>query len=166
MKTIRTVLDVLRGLFAKGPDGFPPHVGEPLPPAPSPGGPWPSDPEPWTPGTRPCGRPPVGWVCTAGEGHDGPCPAWPIHELVDDASQFPHCDSEILHKPGECRYCDVHPAWQERRLRAGVRFSGETPDAYPYPTVACPSESWRTAETAAAWPGNRPYAEGEQVPHY
>jgi hypothetical protein len=39
--------------------------------------------------------------------------------------QFPHCDGRILHAPGVCTYCDMHPEWQELRLAWGINFTGE-----------------------------------------
>lgn len=38
--------------------------------------------------------------------------------------QFPHCDQRILHAPGECQYCDMHPEWQELRQAWGIAFTG------------------------------------------
>lgn len=40
-------------------------------------------------------------------------------------AQFPHCDSRVLHGPGECRYCDSHPEWQELRQAWGIAFTGQ-----------------------------------------
>ncbi len=28
----------------------------------------------------PCDKPPPGWRCTRGLGHEGPCAAWPVDE--------------------------------------------------------------------------------------
>lgn len=66
--------------------------------------------------------------------------------------QFPHCDAAILHKPGDCEYCDRHPEWQAMRIATRTNFSGETDPA----KAPCPSAHHRTARTAHAWPGNRP----------
>jgi hypothetical protein len=41
--------------------------------------------------------------------------------------QFPHCDQRVLHEPGECEYCDKHPAWQELREAWGIAFTGHQP---------------------------------------
>ena len=41
--------------------------------------------------------------------------------------QFPHCDARILHAPGECEYCDLHPEWQELRKVWGIAFTGHLP---------------------------------------
>lgn len=43
--------------------------------------------------------------------------------------RFPHCDQRVLHRPGECRYCDLHPEWQELRERWGIAFTGHSPGA-------------------------------------
>lgn len=42
-------------------------------------------------------------------------------------STFPHCDQRILHKPGECEFCDEHPDWQELRKAWGIAFTGHVP---------------------------------------
>lgn len=36
-------------------------------------------------------------------------------------AEFPHCNSEVLHAPGECIYCDRYPERQK------VRAAGKTP---------------------------------------
>lgn len=41
--------------------------------------------------------------------------------------QFPHCDSRVLHAPGECEFCDRHPDWQELRKSWGIAFTGHQP---------------------------------------
>lgn len=65
---------------------------------------------------------------------------------------MPHCDSAILHSPGVCKYCDVHPDWQELRELWRINFSDTSdPDKAP-----CPSTFTRTAETRDRWHGNRP----------
>lgn len=65
---------------------------------------------------------------------------------------YPHCDAKVLHAPGKCGFCDVHPDWQELRLLWGVNFTGESVAG----KVACPSEWTRSLETIEKWPGNRP----------
>lgn len=66
--------------------------------------------------------------------------------------QFPHCDSNVLHSPGECEYCDRHPDWQELREVWGINFTGKNePDKSP-----CPSERFRPAHVVHRWHGNRP----------
>lgn len=40
---------------------------------------------------------------------------------------FPHCDPRVLHAPGECEYCDLHPDWQELRKTWGIAFTGHDP---------------------------------------
>lgn len=67
--------------------------------------------------------------------------------------QFPHCDARILHAPGECEYCDLHPEWQELRKMWGIAFTGHLPG----PITAADVEgqggsrsyaiSWRTPAT-------------------
>lgn len=41
--------------------------------------------------------------------------------------KFPHCDSRILHAPGECKYCDKYPDWQTLRVTWKIAFTGHPP---------------------------------------
>ena len=63
----------------------------------------------------------------------------------------PHCDSFVLHAPGECKYCDDCPESQEYRQSAGINFSGHR-DPYKAP---CPSTNSRSEETVNLWRGNK-----------
>lgn len=36
---------------------------------------------------------------------------------------YPHCSTTTIHAPGECHYCDQHPALQEARRVSGEPFS-------------------------------------------
>lgn len=65
--------------------------------------------------------------------------------------QFPHCDQNILHKPGACQFCDMHPEWQELRVVWGINFSGE----YDPTKAPCPSERHRPAFLSHRWVGNQ-----------
>jgi hypothetical protein len=78
-------------------------------------------------------------------------------EAFRQLGQFPHCDHLILHIPGECEYCDAHPAWQALRLIWGINFSGENNPA----KAPCPSSLIRPIEQAHNWPNNRPRAADE-----
>ena len=60
--------------------------------------------------------------------------------------QFPHCDPQILHKPGDCSYCDGHKDWQALREVWAIN-----PLKAP-----CPSERHRPAYQAHRWHGNHP----------
>lgn len=75
-------------------------------------------------------------------------------------SQFPHCDSLILHRRGSCQYCDSHPDWQALRIAWEINFTGEAdPQKAP-----CPSAKYRPAYQAHRWHGNRPSkGDGEYV---
>jgi hypothetical protein len=65
---------------------------------------------------------------------------------------FPHCDSNVLHAPGECEYCDEYPVFQEMRLLGKVNFTGHNdPTKLP-----CPATVFRPVETINKWPGNTP----------
>lgn len=75
-------------------------------------------------------------------------------EAISTLSQapFPHCDSEVLHAPGECVYCDHYPHAQAERSVLGINFTGHVdPDK-----KSCPSTRHRSLETIEKWPGNRP----------
>lgn len=64
---------------------------------------------------------------------------------------FPHCDSNVLHAPGECIYCDARAEWQELRAMWGINFTGhEDADKSP-----CPSLRFRALDIIEKWPGNR-----------
>lgn len=65
--------------------------------------------------------------------------------------QFPHCDSRVLHAPGECTFCDVHPDWQALRLAWGICFTGYVPDGKELPDPATHARG-----NPSVWPGNRP----------
>lgn len=71
--------------------------------------------------------------------------------------QFPHCDQRVLHAPGECRYCDMTPQWQELRSAWGIAFTGHEPAAGQLP---CPSDHARGTGGAHVWGGNVPYPAG------
>lgn len=67
---------------------------------------------------------------------------------------MPHCDSAVLHAPGECEYCDAYPEFQKARKMWGIAFTGQPPtDEQP---LLCPSEVRRDLDTINRWPGNRP----------
>jgi hypothetical protein len=71
--------------------------------------------------------------------------------------RYPHCDSYVLHAPGECRYCDAYPQRQAARVEAGINFTGHhDPDK-----EVCPAEARRPVERINLWAGNVPKPEGE-----
>jgi hypothetical protein len=66
----------------------------------------------------------------------------------------PHCDTDVLHAPGECVYCDCHPKRQLQREADGINYTGHhDPDKR-----MCPSEADRPLDTINLWGGNRPVA--------
>ncbi len=80
---------------------------------------------------------------------------------ADELPVAPHCDPAVLHAPGECRYCDEHPDWQQLRQLWGICFTGHQPviistGTYSYELIACPSDIRRPGNVAGRWPGNRP----------
>ncbi|SRR5258708_24877162 len=70
--------------------------------------------------------------------------------MTKTIKQFPHCDSKILHKPGECEYCDGHPDWQELRTLWNVNFTGH----YDLDKMLCPAEQYRDKSVMDQWSGN------------
>jgi hypothetical protein len=58
--------------------------------------------------------------------------------------EFPHCNSEVLHAPGTCVYCDDFPDKQTARAVSGTPFT--------------PAE-------ANGWSGNVAVADGEVHSH-
>ncbi len=76
-----------------------------------------------------------------------PAPVFPEGRTI----QAPHCDQRILHAPGECRYCDKHPEWQELRFLWGIAFTGYEPEGTELP---CPADHARPGK-AQVWGPNR-----------
>lgn len=72
--------------------------------------------------------------------------------MSDDSPTIPHCDSSVLHAPGECRYCDEVPEWQQYRTLARINFTGHDEEGY----APCPSTYFRPLEKINRWPGNTP----------
>lgn len=68
--------------------------------------------------------------------------------------QYPHCDSNVLHARGTCRYCSSsrYDALHTLRRRFAIAYSGALIEAGQ---EACPSEAWRPADVIERWPGNR-----------
>jgi len=69
-------------------------------------------------------------------------------------TSFPHCDGNVLHARGSCRYCSMgqYDRLHELRRRFSVAYSGATLEPGQDP---CPSEAWRPQEIIERWPGNR-----------
>ncbi len=38
-------------------------------------------------------------------------------------AKFPHCNSRLLHAPGDCFYCDKFPELQQERIDSAIPFS-------------------------------------------
>jgi hypothetical protein len=76
---------------------------------------------------------------------------------------YPHCDSNVLHGPGTCRFCDTYAAdLQDQRITQGINFTNENdPDKLP-----CPATMRRPASRIHTWGGNAPVAEGERLSNY
>ncbi len=68
--------------------------------------------------------------------------------------QFPHCEARILHAPGECEYCDLHPDWQELRRVWGIAFTGEPATGVDgYKQLPCPAD-YNRGNRHTGWGGN------------
>lgn len=55
-----------------------------------------------------------------------------IRSLAQDRplnQQYPHCDWRVLHSPGACQYCDMHPDWQQDRTDAWMLFTDDSRNA-------------------------------------
>lgn len=72
---------------------------------------------------------------------------------VDQEYFAPHCDQSVLHRPGDCQWCDKYPAWQHYRQVARIAFTGHEPVDGEVP---CPSDARRGLGQAHVWGGNRP----------
>lgn len=74
--------------------------------------------------------------------------------VVDEAARgygtIPHCDSNILHRPESCAYCDLYTDLHAARQRLGINYTGEhDPDKW-----ICPSERNRPLMDIERWHGN------------
>lgn len=67
-----------------------------------------------------------------------------------------HCDSRVLHAPGECEYCDEYPKAQQRRIDLGVNFTSDNPDPNLKPCPAIQERDWYKIN---GWAGNQPFRE-------
>ena len=72
---------------------------------------------------------------------------------IDYPIPAPHCDPQVLHAPGVCRYCDAYPRWQTKRTVAKMLFTEELPREG---WQTCPAEKARGVDSINAGPGNRP----------
>ena len=72
--------------------------------------------------------------------------------FVAKPAAYPHCDSAVLHAPGECIYCDRYPDSQNQRIESHVNFTGH----YDTDKSICPSELSRPLDTINKWGGNVP----------
>jgi hypothetical protein len=89
-----------------------------------------------------------------------------VDQEQQNSLTFPHCDSKVLHRPGECRFCDARPDWQELRRVWGIAYTGHSEETTPgwdhdgnlveKPKIPCPSEWDRPVERIHAWYGNVP----------
>lgn len=83
---------------------------------------------------------------------------------MTDRAAFPHCDSRVLHAPGECEFCDEYPEWQKAREVWNIAFTGHSNDKSKYfdePLIPCPSEQARPLEVINRWSGNVPRPKGD-----
>jgi hypothetical protein len=52
-------------------------------------------------------------------------------------AQFPHCNSEVLHAPGTCTYCDLYADRQQIRIASNTPFTPAEANGW-YGNVAKP----------------------------
>lgn len=80
-----------------------------------------------------------------------------------ERAAFPHCDSRVLHAPGECGYCDEYPDWQRLRGTWGIAFTGHKPkeiragDVIIAHELSCPADFNRPPGSPSdhrGWHGN------------
>jgi len=76
---------------------------------------------------------------------------------MDHIKQFPHCDARVLHAPGECQFCDMHPDWQELRVTWNINFTGKNERG----KTQCPAEQVRKLRDIENWGGNRAYKDAK-----
>lgn len=71
----------------------------------------------------------------------------------------PHCDSDVLHAPGECKYCDKFAdSLQSMRITLGINFTGHNDPN----KLTCPAELRRSKQKIDRWHGNGAVPEGKQ----
>ena len=75
---------------------------------------------------------------------------FPRKKKIGEATA-PHCDSRILHMPGSCQFCDLHPEYHTARKMWGINFTGQ----YDEDKLPCPSEVDRVLEDIEQWGPNR-----------
>lgn len=80
---------------------------------------------------------------------------------------FPHCDTRVLHAPGECGYCDGYADWQGLRRLWGIAFTGHQPQTtVTGKQLPCPADFNRPPDSPSdhrQWPGNIPKDGGPPV---
>jgi hypothetical protein len=48
----------------------------------------------------------------------------PVEAAAEEAvAPFPHCNTEVLHAPGTCVYCDLYPDRQAQRQASNTPFT-------------------------------------------
>lgn len=75
----------------------------------------------------------------------------PDYSIIQRIPQFPHCDSRVLHAPGECQHCDKFSEWQALRMAWGIAFTGWEPEDKELPD---PAAAARGLTNVNRWGGN------------
>lgn len=70
--------------------------------------------------------------------------------------RYPHCDSNILHAPGECEYCDEYPSRQYKRILDNIAFTGHARVLGGYPCPADEARPQGAGNDHRRWAGNKP----------
>lgn len=73
-------------------------------------------------------------------------------ESLFGGAPYPHFDSNVLHAPGACVFCDLYPDAQAAREYEGINFTGYGPD---------PATDKRDLEVIERWGGDIPTTQGD-----
>lgn len=59
-------------------------------------------------------------------------------QWIPQPAEYPHCNSEVLHAPGTCQYCDMYPDRQQMRIASNTPFTPKEANGW-YGNVAVPN---------------------------
>lgn len=76
---------------------------------------------------------------------------WDYWRRQESGAIYPHCNSAVLHAPGECAVCDLYPVRQSARLSGYVAFTGHEPLPSQQP---CPADVQFPGRYGRVWRGN------------
>lgn len=58
---------------------------------------------------------------------------------------YPHCNAEVLHAPGSCRYCDLYPDRQDARMASQTPFTPAEANGWMGNVAVAPEDRPETA---------------------